>query len=196
MVSRYKEVVARIEAINQEDPSIIQVGGLEEPEAKAYGMWVSEWVNYLNPDASDALLIAARGIHLLRWTIKRDAYPKGLTGYGAWRQDVRQLSADTLKHLLQEMEYEQAVIDAVWALTARNNPDDADMQTLQDAIGLAFLEWLLDDFIAKWDIEKVMRALQGTYTKMSDQAQKIALDLEYSPESRTILERALMGGDF
>jgi hypothetical protein len=196
MVSRYQEVVARIDAINQEDPTIVQVKGEDKPEALAYGIWVSDWVKYLNPEASDALLIAARGIHLLRWTIKRDTYPTGPAGYATWRQEVRQLSADTLGHMLHDMEYDRDVLDAIWALIARNNPEDADMQTLQDAIGLAFLEWQLNSFVAKYDTDKVIRALQGTYARMSDKAQKLALDLEFSPNSREILERALMGGDF
>ena len=71
---------------------------------------------------------------------------------------------------------------------------DADVQTMEDALCLAFLEHELEDFSAKHPEEKLIDILQKTWRKMSDRGHAAALALPMSPAIRALVERALGGG--
>ena len=66
-------------------PHRIQVRGEERPKELAHAELMSEWVEKLRPDASEALRIAARAHHVRRWEIPRDSHPAGRRGYLEWR---------------------------------------------------------------------------------------------------------------
>src|SRR5262249_40521038 len=77
---RVQAAWAAIDAANGEDPTIVSVRGRTGPKEILHAELVTEWVTRLDPDAPDALLLAARGHHLRRWTVPRATYPSGRAG--------------------------------------------------------------------------------------------------------------------
>jgi hypothetical protein len=76
--SRLTTVLNAIDAANAADPNRDPDG---RPAALVYGERMSAELGRLAPDASGPLRIAARGQHVERWTLPRDAYPDGRAGY-------------------------------------------------------------------------------------------------------------------
>ncbi|HVJ97293.1 MAG TPA: DUF4202 family protein, partial [Acidimicrobiia bacterium] len=84
---------AAIDAANREDPTIVTVRGRTGPKEILHAELVTAWLDRLRPDASDALLLAARGHHLRRWTMPRATYPAGRAGYLKWRKALHEQHA-------------------------------------------------------------------------------------------------------
>ena len=70
---------------------------------------------------------------------------------------------------------------------------DPEVQIIEDALCLVFLEQQYDDLIAKTDEEKMISILQKTWGKMSEQAQQEALKLSLSEEGARLIGLALKG---
>ena len=79
---RRAAVLAAIDAANAADPHLDADG---RPVELVYGERMSAELARLAPDASDHLVIAARGQHVERWKLPREDYPEGRAGYLAWR---------------------------------------------------------------------------------------------------------------
>jgi len=57
---RFRNAIAAIDAANAEDPNTIRVRGVERQKELCHAELVSAWVRRLRPQASEALLLAAR----------------------------------------------------------------------------------------------------------------------------------------
>ena len=79
--ARLEKVLALIDAANSEDPGREEVDGESLPGAYLYGVRMSEALESLRPDASEALRIAVRAQHLERWRLPRKEVPDGRAGY-------------------------------------------------------------------------------------------------------------------
>ncbi|MEE8474578.1 MAG: DUF4202 family protein, partial [Myxococcota bacterium] len=84
--SRLAAALAAIDAANRDDPNTLEVRGERRPKELAHAELVSEWVRRLRPEASEALLLAARAHHVRRWEIPRDRFSKDRPGYLRWRK--------------------------------------------------------------------------------------------------------------
>jgi len=67
------------------------------------------------------------------------------------------------------------------------------VQLLEDVICLVFLEHYFHEFGQKHSEEKLLPIVQKTWKKMSERAHDAALQLEYAPEDRSLIEKALKG---
>ena len=76
-----EEAIARIDEANAQDPKTGLHEGTEYPKEQIYGVRMMQWVERLEPEASDTLKIAARAQHIRRWEVARDTYPEGKAGY-------------------------------------------------------------------------------------------------------------------
>src|SRR4029077_19031771 len=102
---------------------------------------VSEWVDRLQPEASEPLRLAARGHHHRRWTVPRSRAPAGRAGYLKWRKARQQDQARELGELLAGVGYDDAIVGRVQAIVRKDNlAHDAEVQVLEDALCLVFLE--------------------------------------------------------
>ena len=157
---------------------------------------VSAWIERLRPDADDALRIAARGHHVRRWAIPRGEYPLGRRGYLRWRQALQELHADTLKEVMTEAGYDRVVIARAQDLVRKRNlRRDPDVQALEDALCLVFLETQLGDFRTRQPDDRVAEILRKTWDKMSAEARALAVELDLAPADRRFLQRVLRLGD-
>ena len=193
---RFQRVIRSIDQANGEDPNSEVVDGVARPKEQLYGMRMQEWVEELDPGASEELRIAARSQHIRRWEIPRSDYPMDRRGYLRWRTRLYAFHADRASEILRAQEYDAETIERVRTLLQKRNlRTDTDVQTLEDAAALVFLVHHLDDFLARDDIgeEKAIDIIRKTWEKMTERGHEAASALTLSDESTALLEKALTG---
>ena len=193
--TRFREAVAAFDRANSLDPHHELVGGVERPRELVQAERLSEWVERLAPDASEALRLAARCQHLRRWEIPRDSYPAGRSGYLKWRARLAQFHAQASGEILEKLGYDAATIERVRSINLKQGlPADGEVQVMEDALCLAFLEHELEAFAKKHDDATLSRILRKTWAKMSPHGHELGLALPISERPRRLLEAALARG--
>jgi hypothetical protein len=192
---RLRRALAAVDAANADDPNAIRVRGRERKKELAHAELASEWVDRLDPQASDALRLAARAHHVRRWTIPREEYPADRAGYHRWRVALRELHARTAGEILSAQGYEAETVQRVQAIVRKEGlARDPEVQTFEDALCLVFLETQFADLATKLAPERLLEVTHKTLCKMSDSAIQHARGLPLEPAARTLLERALESG--
>jgi hypothetical protein len=189
-----RRALAAIDAANADDPHRLRVRGGWRPKEIAHAELATEWVERLAPDPSEALRLAARAHHLRRWTIARSDYPTGRRGYHRWRRALQALHAREAGAILADAGYDGATIRRVQAMVQKQGlGSDPEVQVLEDALCLVFLETQLHDLAARLEEEHLLTVLRRTLAKMSREAIGRAGELSLAPAARALLERALAG---
>jgi hypothetical protein len=187
--------LAAIDAANAVDPMVVTVRGRTGPKEVVHAELVTEWVRRLRPDADAALLLAARGHHFRRWTSPRTLYPAGRAGYLRWRKALHEQQARELGEVLEQAGIETAVVARTQELVRKEGlgkgDADSDVQVLEDALCLVFLETQLDDVAARLEPETMERVVLKTTAKMSERGRALIADLPLSPAGRRVLDEAL-----
>jgi hypothetical protein len=188
---RLRRALAAIDAANADDPHRIEVRGDVRPKELAHAELVSEWVERLRPDASEALRLAARGHHVRRWEIPRDRYPEGRSGYLRWRKALGAHHAKVVGEILAGEGYAESTVERVQAIVRKWNIDrDDEVQALEDALCLVFLETQFHDMAKRIDPDKLLDVTRKTLRKMSPRAIEFAAQLPLDPEDRACIKRA------
>jgi hypothetical protein len=188
---RLARALAAIDAANAGDPHTLRVRGELRPKELAHAELVSSWVLSLRPDASEALRLAARAHHVRRWEIPRADFPQGRAGYHRWRRALHAHHARILGAILRDAGYEPELIARAQAIVAKQGLGrDPEVQALEDALCLVFLETQLRDVAGRLAEEKLLDVTRKTLAKMSAAAIERAKALVLDPESRALLERA------
>lgn len=68
---------------------------------------------------------------------------------------------------------------------------DHEVQVMEDALCLVFLQFEFEEFMQKHDEDKLIRILQKTWNKMSLRGREAALSLNYSVQAKEVLQKAL-----
>ena len=153
---------------------------------------MSEWLNRLAPDASEALQLAARSQHIRRWEIPRNSFPMDRAGYLSWRKTLYGFHAEKAGDILRDVGYDDATISRVQSLIRKEKIKlDPEMQTLEDVICLVFLENYFSDFAREKDEQKLLNIIKRTWAKMSDKGRAAAMTLKLSPEGLSLIKKAL-----
>jgi uncharacterized protein DUF4202 len=185
---RFDRAIAAIDAANADDPNTIVVRGRPRPKELAHAELVSGWVVVLRPDASEALRLAARAHHLRRWTVPRSSAPAGRSGYLRWRRDLHEQHAREVGEILTSVGYDDGTIARVQDLVRKRGlGKDPEVQTLEDALCLVFLETQFHDLAARLDPEKLDGVVDKTLKKMSPAAVARVPDLDLAAHDREIL---------
>ena len=88
--------------------------------------------------------------------------------------------------------YGSEMIDAVAAINLKRGlKSNPDVQQIEDALCLVFLEKQLEGDLGKWEDDKIIRILKKTWGKMSERAHEAALNLPMSDHARSLVEQAL-----
>ncbi|TAK48568.1 MAG: DUF4202 domain-containing protein [Xanthobacteraceae bacterium] len=192
MTPREQAIIAAIDAANAADPERIDVGGESLPAALVYGQRMSATLMRFRPDASEHLLIAARGQHIERWTSPRKSYPEGRAGYLRWRNDLKVFHARRLGELMAAAGYGGDDIARVGALVRKEHlRDDAEAQALEDVACAVFIEHYFSAFEEKSDPAKLADILAKSWRKMSPAGHDYALRLTLPPHLPRLLEQGL-----
>ena len=166
---RFERAVAAIDAANAESPTGVELD---------HAVRVSEWVRRLRPDASEALLLAARAHHIRRWTVPRSSYPEGRAGYLRWRRDLHEVHADEAAKVLRAEGYDEATIARVQDIVRKRGlASDPEVQVLEDALCLVFIQTQYDELAGRLDPEKMDAVVAKTLAKMSDEGRRLAATL-------------------
>jgi hypothetical protein len=193
-MEKLKTAFELFDTYNQQDPNNIEWEGIIYPAEYFYAVQLHNWVRRLQPDASEPLLLASRSQHIGRWKMPREDYPMNRPGYLAWRKELSKFHAETAGRLMNEAGYDSEWIKAVQHIIRKENiKHDEDVQMMENALCLVFLEFQYEAFISKHDDEKLIRILKKSWNKMSEPGRHAALTLTYSEKGKELIEKALAG---
>ena len=192
---RLEAAIAAFDEANGEDPNVVVSDGTTTPKELLYARRMTRWLDRLDPDASEALRLAARCQHIRRWESARTDYPGGRAGYLKWRSDLSRFHARVAGEILESVGYDAETIARVQALLRKKRlKRDPEAQTLEDVACLVFLENYFADFSKDHDPAKVVDILRKTWAKMSPSGHAAALELDLAADARALLDEALAGG--
>jgi hypothetical protein len=190
--NRFREAIKAFDEVNNKDPNLETAGGENYPKELLYSERMTEWLEKLNPEASEALRLAARCQHIERWMISREEYPMTRPGYLKWRNDLKNYHAKRAGSILKEAGYDEKTIKRVQDLVMKKGlKSDPEVQMLEDVICLVFLFYYFEDFAEEHNEEKLIRILKKTWRKMSEDARKRALNLKMPETARKFVEKAI-----
>ena len=185
---RFDRAVEAIDGANADDPNRITVRGMRQPKELAHAELATEWVRRLDPDPGEEVLLAVRAHHVRRWVIPRASYPTGRAGYLRWRRALHKLHADEVAGILEQVGYEQSTIERVQRIVAKRDlGTDPDVQLLEDALCLVFVETQLDDLRRRLDAAKMLDVVRKTLAKMSADAIALAMTIELPDADRELI---------
>lgn len=191
-MDKLEKAFTLFDAYNKKSPETIFWENQAFPSEYFYALKLYEWVKKLEPQASESLLLASRAQHIGRWEISRKSYPEGRVGYLKWRSDLGKFHAQTASELLKEAGYDVETIKRVREIIQKQRlKTDEDVQTIENALCLVFLQFQFDDLIEKVTEEKMIDILRKTWGKMSEPGRKHALDLEFSEAGSALIKKAL-----
>jgi len=189
---RFERALAAIDSENTGDPNWIWVRGRERPKELAHAELATEWVERLRPRASLELRLAARAHHVRRWEIARADFPPDRSGYLAWRRRLQEHHAEQAGILLASERYPEDTILRVQALIRKRGLGrDVEVQVLEDALCLIFLETQLAELAGKTSPQRMLEITKQTLAKMSPRAIEFAESLPYAAEERALVTTAL-----
>lgn len=187
--SRFERALSAFRTVSAGDPERLPDG---RPREWVQAERLAAWIDKLEPDASEALRLAAYCQHLGRYLVPRSTYPEGRLGYLKWRSDLAKSHAQRSSRILSEAGYDSAIIEAVQRINLKQqmrlNPD---VQTMEDALCLSFLEHEFAEFSEKHDDEKLIDIVAKTWRKMSPRAREAALGLPLAGRPAELVKRAL-----
>jgi uncharacterized protein DUF4202 len=179
---------AAIDAANAEDPNLFD----GKPRALVQGVLATMWLTRLDPDAPDALRLAARAHHLRRWVIPRDERPDGRAGYLRWRRDLKAVHAGAAAEVLAPEGVPADVIAEVQRLVRKQGAaTDPLAQTFEDVVCLVFLQTQYDELIDRLDEDRMVEVLRKTLPKLSPAALALAGEALPTERGAALVARAL-----
>jgi hypothetical protein len=191
-VSRFDDAIAAIDAANADDLATIDIDGVSRPKEQAHAEMMTVWVRRLNPGASELQLLAARAHHLRRWSIPRDSYPGGRSGYLRWRTALKKQHAHDVGAILARHGFTDDEIARVQQIVRKDGlGTDPAVQTHEDALCLVFLQTQLSDLAREQGDDKTVDIIRKTVAKMSQRGIDAALALPLAPAAAALVQRAL-----
>src|SRR5690606_33579541 len=178
--SRLDQAYSAFDAVNRTDPGVFTWQGENWPRELFLAIKRTEWIRKLAPDASEALLLAARCQHIGRWQIPRREYPEGRIGYLAWRKALARHHAEMASGILGDLQYDDQTIERVKAIILKRGiKQDADVQVMENVLCLVFLQYQFESFRQEND-EKIVGIIQKSLLKMDEAGRQQALTMDYS----------------
>jgi hypothetical protein len=170
------------DSYNKLDPNIFEWDGAAYPQEYFLAIKLYEWVLKLDPEAAVPLLLASRSQHIGRWESPRDTYPMDREGYLKWRRDLSHFHADKATGILKRIGFDEEIIDRTRQIILKQKIKvDADVQTMENALCLVFLEFQYEDFLHKHPADKIVTIIKKSLLKMDAHGHNFALQLNYSP---------------
>lgn len=154
---------------------------------------LAAWVQRLEPQASEALVLASHCQHLRRWELPRSEFEPGRIGYLTWRKALARFHADQAAQVLRGLGYEETLVLAVRQINLKQGmQSNPDVQTMEDALCLSFLEHELAEFATKHPDDKLCDIIRKTWGKMSERARQLALQLPLPERAGLLVQQALV----
>ena len=188
-----ERAIAAFQTENARDPRTVpDERGQQRPRELLDAERLAAWVERLEPQASEALRLASHCQHLRRWELPRSEYEPGRIGYLKWRKALARFHADEAAKILQQLGYGEDVLRPVRQIQLKQGLlSEPDVQTMEDALCLAFLEHELAEFALQHPDEKVIDIIAKTWRKMSSRAHDWALRLPLGARELGLVKAAL-----
>ena len=191
-MSKLADAFEQFDTYNKTDPHVFIWEGVTYPQEYFLALKLYEWVKKLDPAAGDELLLASRSQHLGRWQIPRETYPGGREGYLKWRRDLAFYHADKASAILQGVGYAAEQTDRIRQIILKQKiKADAEVQVMENALCLVFLQFQYEDFYHKHPADKVVNILKKSLLKMDGNGHRFALMLPYTDEGFAYIKAAL-----
>ncbi|MEI6893155.1 MAG: DUF4202 domain-containing protein [Colwellia sp.] len=195
-LEKLSNTLSAIDDINRQDPNTIKVNGNNQAKELVYGQQMTDCLKQYWPQANELLQIAVRAQHIKRWQLKRTEFAEGKAGYFKWRIAQGKFHAELTASIMVEQGYTQEESEQCAAIIRKENfRNNSVSQTLEDVACLVFLMHYFDEFAAKYTSQnneaKIVRIVQLTWRKMSDEAHDIALSLTLPEHLGLIVAKAL-----
>ena len=191
-MSKLSAAFEHFDAYNQKDPNTLVWDGTPWPQEYFLAIKLYDWVKKLNPDADEELLLASRSQHIGRWEIPRNTYPEGREAYLKWRKDLAQYHAEKAGAIMEQVGYGPEQIARVKQILLKQKLKvDHDVQTIENALCLVFLQFQYEDFYPKYEPDKVINILKKSLLKMDAHGHQFALGLTYSETGLYYIKEAL-----
>lgn len=190
--SRFLHAVRLIDQANAQDPEWEFWQGRAYPKTYLYGLRMTASLTRLEPKAPETAFLAARAQHTCRWLVPRESYPAGRRGYLEWRTLLYRLHADKAARLLAAAGYDEATIAQVQRILMKRGLNrDPQVQLVEDAACLVFLEHYFAPFAKAYSDEKIVEIVAKTWRKMSDNARQAARQLSLGEREAELVRQAL-----
>ena len=175
------KAIALIDQANSQDPNkAVDEQGKEWPKELLYSNRMTEMLHRFVEQPDEVAEIAMRAQHIQRWTSPRSNYPMDRQGYLQWRTQLYKFHAESAGDIMRQVGYDEDSIERVKKAVGKKgikvNPDT---QLLEDVTDLVFIEYYMLEFAGKhaeYDEDKWIDIIKKTWNKMSERAQKFALD--------------------
>lgn len=193
-MSKLNKAFELFDAYNKQDPRSFIWEGISEPQEYFFAVKLYEWVLKLDPAANEELLLASRSQHIGRWEIPREDYPDGRDPYLKWRKNLALHHAAITGRLMKEAGYGDEAIDRVKQIILKQRIKvDPDVQTMENALCLVFLQLQYEEFRKKYEHEpeKIINILRKSLLKMDANGHQLALKLPYSANGLDLINKAL-----
>lgn len=182
----------KFDEYNLRDPNQMEWEGISYAREFFLAIKLYEWVKKIAPDASEELLLASRSQHIGRWEIPRSSYPLGRDAYLKWRKDLAHNHAKTAGELLTESGYAEEQINRVQQIILKKKiKADQEVQVMENALCLVFLQFQYEDFYPLHEPEKVITILRKSLLKMDQTGHQFALSLNYSNQGLAYIQEAI-----
>lgn len=182
----------KFDQYNLQDPNLFIWEGLSSPREYFLSLKLYDWVIQLAPDAGEELLLASRSQHIGRWEIRRNSYPAGREAYLQWRRDLALYHAEKAAALLSASGYAAETISRVQQIILKKKIKvDAEVQVMENALCLVFLQYQYEDFHPGYEEEKVVNILRKSLLKMDGNGHAFALKLNFSEKGLYYVKEAL-----
>ncbi|MGN8070671.1 DUF4202 domain-containing protein [Mucilaginibacter sp. SG564] len=191
-MSKLSAAFGQFDAYNQKDPHTFTWEGKSYPQEYFLAIKLYDWVKQLQPDANEELLLASRSQHIGRWEIPRNTYPDGREAYLKWRKDLALHHAEKSTAMMEDAGYTPEQIARVRQILLKQKIKvDPDVQTMENALCLVFLQFQYEDFHPKYEADKVINILKKSLLKMDTHGHQFALTLPYSDQGMHYIQEAL-----
>ncbi len=191
MEDKVQNALNKFDDYNRNDPNIFTSQGKKYPQELFLADKLFNWINKLEPHASLPLRLASKAQHIGRWEIPRTAFPMDKNGYLAWRKELARHHAATACGILRNLAFSDEIITSVEQIILKKKiKGNPDVQAMENALCLVFLEFQYEDFYPKHE-EKIVNILKRSLLKMDKTGHEYALQLPYSSAGLTYINAAL-----
>lgn len=191
MEHKIREALKRFDDYNRNDPNTFTWQDGTHAQELFLADKLYDWIYKLAPNPSIALQLASKSQHIGRWEISRSSFPMDKNGYLNWRKQLAIHHANLTRTILKDVGFPESTIDQVEQIILKKKiKGNPDVQTMENALCLVFLEFQYEDFYPKYE-EKIINILKRSLLKMDHTGHQFALRLPYTKKGLSFIKMAL-----
>jgi len=177
----------KIDLLKRKIEKIIK--GSSVPEDPIHSKNTLEWLLKLNPDADEALKIAALGHDIERAIVDRKVMRADYKDYDAFKDAHALNSANILLEIMQACGIDKKMNDDVFYLVRYHETGGTDrVDILKNADSISYFDVNLPHYFIRNSLQETKRRCLWGYKRLSDIGKRIVADLNYqNKEIKTLL---------